>query len=65
MIGFGDVEGDVNLSASGDLAEAASKLYAALHQAAESDRQFICVAPIPSRGMGQAINDRLERAAAS
>ena len=65
MIGFGDVEGDINLSATGDLAEAASKLYAALHRAAASDRHLICVAPIPSVGMGQAINDRLERAAAA
>ena len=36
MIGFGRVDGDVNLSASGDLAEAAAGLYAALHAGAAS-----------------------------
>ncbi len=65
MIGFGDVDGDVNLSAKADMAEAASQLYAALHQAAKSDCQRVCVAPIPMQGMGQAINDRLKRAATS
>jgi L-threonylcarbamoyladenylate synthase len=64
VIGFGDVEGDVNLSVSGDLAEAASRLYAALHAGAASAKPVISVAPIPGTGMGQAINDRLRRAAA-
>ncbi|MWV26325.1 L-threonylcarbamoyladenylate synthase [Aurantiacibacter rhizosphaerae] len=64
MIGFGEVAGDVNLSATGDLAEAASRLFAALHQAAASGCKAIYVAPIPAEGMGRAINDRLERAAA-
>ncbi len=64
MIGFGPIEGDVNLSPSGDLAEAAAGLYAALHAAAASDLPAICVAPIPKEGMGRAINDRLQRAAA-
>ena len=65
MIGFGDIDGDMNLSANADLAEAASQLYSALHQAAKSDRPRVCVAPIPTHGMGQAINDRLKRAATS
>ncbi|WP_286164963.1 Sua5 family C-terminal domain-containing protein, partial [Blastomonas sp. UPD001] len=52
------------LSASGDLAEAAANLYAALHRADASDRARIAVAPVPMGGMGDAINDRLKRAAA-
>lgn len=65
VIGFGEIDGDVNLSSAGDLAEAASQLYAALHAAAASDKTVISVAPIPLEGMGQAINDRLRRAAAA
>lgn len=64
LIGFGDVRGDDTLSASGDLAEAAANLYAALHRADASDRTRIAVAPVPVGGMGDAINDRLKRAAA-
>ncbi|WP_114521183.1 L-threonylcarbamoyladenylate synthase [Altererythrobacter sp. ZODW24] len=64
-IGFGDVAGDVNLSASGDLLEAASRLYSALHQAAGSDKLKVAVAPIPKEDLGAAINDRLKRAAAT
>jgi len=64
LIGFGTVAGDDTLSASGDMAEAASNLYAALHRADASARARIAVAPVPSGGMGDAINDRLARAAA-
>lgn len=63
-IGFGAVTGDWNLSASGELAEAASRLYAALHAGAASSRPRIAVAPVPSEGIGLALNDRLSRAAA-
>jgi len=63
-IGFGEVEGDENLSTSGDLPEAAARLYALLHRAAASDLPRIAVAPIPETGIGAAINDRLRRAAA-
>ncbi len=63
-IGFGPIAGDWNLSATGDLAEAASRLYGALHGAAASARPRIAVAPIPGEGIGAAINDRLRRAAA-
>ena len=63
LIGFGDVEGDVTLSASGGLAHAASRLYACLHAGAASDKPRIAVAPVPMRGVGIAINDRLSRAA--
>lgn len=64
LIGFGSVAGDLNLSASGDAAEAAARLYAALHQAAAAPQPRIAVAPIPAKGIGAAINDRLARAAA-
>ena len=63
-IGFGAVAGDFNLSASGDLAEAAARLYAALHAGAEAAQPAIAVAPIPEDGIGAAIADRLRRAAA-
>jgi L-threonylcarbamoyladenylate synthase len=62
-IGFGPVAGDISLSASGDLAEAAARLYAALHEAAAARQPCIAVAPIPAEGIGAAINDRLKRAA--
>lgn len=64
LIGFGDVTGDVTLSASGDLAEAAARLYACLHLGAAAAEPRIAVAPIPDHGIGVAINDRLRRAAA-
>jgi L-threonylcarbamoyladenylate synthase len=63
-IGFGDVTGDITLSAAGDLAEAAARLYAALHEGAAARHTSIAVAPIPEDGMGAAINDRLRRASA-
>ncbi|MCW1429285.1 L-threonylcarbamoyladenylate synthase [Novosphingobium sp. JCM 18896] len=63
-IGFGAVAGDVTLSASGDLAEAAARLYVVLHEAAAAAAPRIAVAPIPEDGIGLAINDRLRRAAA-
>lgn len=62
-IGFGAVTGNVTLSSSGDLAEAAARLYAALHDAAASTQPRIAVAPIAEHGIGAAINDRLRRAA--
>lgn len=64
LIGFGAVAGDVTLSASGDLTEAASRLYAALHDGALAAPPRIAVAPVPDEGIGRAINDRLRRAAA-
>ena len=64
LIGFGAVAGDCTLSAAGDLAEAASRLYAALHEAARAPQPRIAVAPVPDDGVGRAINDRLRRAAA-
>ena len=64
LIGFGAVPGDSTLSASGDLIEAAAKLFEMLHEAGRQDRPRIAVAPIPDQGIGAAINDRLSRAAA-
>jgi L-threonylcarbamoyladenylate synthase len=63
-IGFGAVAGDATLSATGDLAEAAARLYAVLHEAAAAAKPRIAVAPIPAGDIGEAINDRLKRAAA-
>ena len=64
MIGFGAVAGNISLSPSGDLAQAAARLYACLHEAAASQCPRIAVAAVPKEGMGAAINDRLQRAAA-
>jgi L-threonylcarbamoyladenylate synthase len=54
----------VNLSASGDLGEAAARLFAALRELDRPAFQAIAVMPIPEGGLGAAINDRLRRAAA-
>ena len=53
-----------NLSPSGDLREAARNLFAMLHQLDAAGYETIAVAPVPANGLGEAINDRLERAAA-
>jgi L-threonylcarbamoyladenylate synthase len=53
-----------NLSAKADLTEAAGQLYAALRDLDQSGVKVIAVAPIPNTGIGVAINDRLNRAAA-
>lgn len=57
-------EGSFNLSPSGDLKEAAANLFAALRELDKPGISGIAVAPIPLDGLGQAINDRLQRAAA-
>lgn len=54
----------LNLSERGDLTEAASNLYAYLRTLDASGAQAIAVAPIPGEGLGEAIRDRLQRAAA-
>ena len=53
-----------NLSATGDLHEAARNLFAMLHELDATGATTIAVAPIPETGLGEAINDRLRRAAA-
>ncbi|HEX8063612.1 MAG TPA: L-threonylcarbamoyladenylate synthase [Allosphingosinicella sp.] len=64
LIGFGPVECDDNLSPSGNLDEAAARLFDALHRADAQPGPRIAVAPIPNDGVGFAMNDRLRRAAA-
>lgn len=54
----------INLSASGDLIEAAANLFAALRTLDSSGALSIAATPIPPSGLGEAINDRLRRAAA-
>jgi len=71
LISFGAVLPDnagaavatINLSPSGDLAEAAANLFSAL-RAVDEKAPTIAVMPIPDEGLGEAINDRLKRAAA-
>ena len=63
LIGFGPVAGDATLSRSGDLVEAAARLFDLLHLADASAKSAIAVAPVPDEGLGAAINDRLRRAA--
>ncbi|MBF0680981.1 MAG: threonylcarbamoyl-AMP synthase [Devosia sp.] len=53
-----------NLSPTGDLREAARNLFAMLHELDAAGVPTIAVAPVPETGLGEAINDRLARAAA-
>ena len=53
----------LNLSPTGDLAQAAANLFAFLRAADRTDAALIEIAPIPHAGLGEAINDRLQRAA--
>ena len=69
LLSFGrhDIAGaaaERNLSETGDLAEAAANLFAMLRQLDRPERTGIAAMPIPDRGLGAAINDRLRRAAA-
>jgi L-threonylcarbamoyladenylate synthase len=54
----------LNLSPAGDLAEAAANLFGFLRRLDAAGPANIAVAPIPTDGLGEAINDRLRRAAA-
>ncbi|WP_319772972.1 L-threonylcarbamoyladenylate synthase [Breoghania sp.] len=54
----------LSLSETGDLAEAAAHLFSHLRALDASGAPSIAVAPIPNTGLGEAINDRLSRAAA-
>lgn len=68
--GDADISGQENaaviieLSRSGDLVEAASRLFDAMKTADASGAHSIAITPIPHHGLGEAINDRLARAAA-
>lgn len=69
LLAFGPPPADhtgcvVNLSPSGNLVEAAAKLFQSLRQLDASTATAIAVMPIPESGLGLAINDRLRRAAA-
>lgn len=55
--------GVINLSPAGDLVEAAANLFAALRELDAAKPAAIAVMPIPAHGLGDAINDRLRRAA--
>lgn len=63
LLGFGAMSATLNLSERADLAEAAANLFSMLRRL-DRDYARIAVAPIPAHGLGAAINDRLERAAA-
>lgn len=63
-IGFGDRDGELNLSPKGDLREAAANLFSFLRQADSlAGGRTLAMAPIPESGLGLAINDRIRRAA--
>lgn len=64
MLGFGQISGDLNLSWNGDLNEAAANFFEYLRTLDNGPGEIIAVAPIPEKGLGIAINDRLRRAAA-
>jgi L-threonylcarbamoyladenylate synthase len=64
LLGFGAVTGAaLNLSPRGDLKEAAANLFSML-RALDKQARAIAVSPVPATGLGEAINDRLNRAAA-
>ncbi len=63
FIGFGEADGNLNLSKNGDLREAAANLFAFLRYAdTHATSGKIAIAPIPEEGLGLAINDRIRRA---
>ena len=72
LLGFGSQRAEgwrhaaafVNLSETGDLREAASNLFAHMQVLDSSGARIIAVEPVPFDGLGEAINDRLSRAAA-
>jgi len=69
LLGFGDISSfnasqSLNLSPKGDLQQAAANLFAMMRQLDEGGAKQIAVSPIPQHGLGEAINDRLKRAAA-
>lgn len=62
FLAFG-TPGPFSLSPTGDLREAAANLFRLLREADRTKPAGIAVAPIPAQGLGEAINDRLKRAA--
>jgi L-threonylcarbamoyladenylate synthase len=64
LLGFGPVgQGRWSLSEAGDLRETAANLFRMLREADREKPRAIAVAPIPAQGLGEAVNDRLKRAA--
>lgn len=65
LLGFGPGVGDPrwSLSPAGDLREAAANLFRRLREADREKPAGIAVSPVPGHGLGEAINDRLKRAA--
>jgi L-threonylcarbamoyladenylate synthase len=61
--GAGAAKAVMNLSAAGDLGEAATNLFGYLRALDAKSAQTIAVMPVPHHGLGEAINDRLRRAA--
>ena len=57
------VQHQIIVSAKGDLAEATSTLYDALHELDNLDLDIIIAETFPDFGLGKSINDRLQRAA--
>lgn len=65
LLGFGEGVGDPrwSLSPTGNLREAAANLFRLLREADRTHPKGIAVTPVPNDGLGEAINDRLKRAA--
>jgi len=63
LAGVGKASAVLNLSARGDLAEAAANLFSYLRALDGKGARTIAVMPVPHHGLGEAINDRLRRAA--
>lgn len=65
LLGFGPGVGDPrwSLSVSGDMKEAAANLFRLFREADRTQPAGIAVSPVPTQGLGEAINDRLRRAA--
>ena len=63
--GFGPLapDGAVNLSPTGDLLEAATNFFSTLRELDSAGNKKLVIMPIPTSGLGFAINDRLKRAA--
>ena len=64
IAGVGDAKKVLNLSQHGDLVEGAANLFSHLRALDTVGASAIAVMPIPDQGLGEAINDRLGRAAA-
>jgi L-threonylcarbamoyladenylate synthase len=62
--GWETARASLNLSPAGDATEAAARLFGALRDLDATGAGTIAVAPIPRDGLGEAIRDRLQRAAA-